>query len=92
MALFHLKLHERYEYYQFQQKQTGLPQKSFIVRMFELLIQEVETYPHKQRSIRETFYIMPYCKLMKVITTREEWDLWKYELKYLYQYLEPKQI
>ena len=90
MALFHLKLNERYEYYQFQQKQTSLQYKGFMVRMFELLIEEVKNYPHKQRSIRETFYIMPYCKLMKKIATREEWDLWKYELRYLYQYLEPQ--
>ena len=58
---------------------------------FDGIAEMARIQTHKQRSIRETFYIMPYCTLMKKIANREEWDLWKYELRYLYQFLEPEQ-
>ena len=90
MANLYYHLNDRYQYYLTQQKLAGKP-KTILVTMFESLIHRIDDHPYKQRDIIETYQIMPYCKLMKVLFTRSEWNDWKYELRYLSQFLEPSQ-
>ena len=92
MALLYHKVNERYEYYQFQQNQAGLPHKSIMVTMFECLIQRIDDHPYRQKSIIQTFHSIPYCSFMQRAFTREEWDEWTYELRQLSQYLDPQQL
>jgi hypothetical protein len=88
MTLLQHIVQERYRHYLTLKQASQEPKLCIMITMLEQMILRLEERPpHYQKFVLETFQSMSYCRLMKILYTREDWYAWKAEIKSLLQYV-----